>query len=245
MGRDLLQKPNVPIPLQEEGSENDSGKAKKLGVKGPRGRDLGGVPGQQPSARTKAQAQSPAKAQRGTTHAPAFKAAYFNEDTSGVNQVNQRSSAMAALRGQQGAADLRKVVLPPAVGVEHPEPAVLRQASALMGLEGVQDLDLEGLLARQSEWAQGDGVTPELLQARLEQLEAMVEARKSALARMRGARWAERSVTVQRALEQDGRALDECDDVASEGAQIVQQTAQRAEGMHARIAKALGIKRRG
>ena len=74
-----------------------------------------------------------------------FKAAYFNKDISGVKETNLAQSNMKALRGAEGATDLRKIVLPPAVGVENPDPVELRAATDLMGLDGSFDLDLETL----------------------------------------------------------------------------------------------------
>jgi hypothetical protein len=225
MGRDLLYKPPVPV-VQPEEAEGE-GKA-KAGQKP--SRDLGGV-------------GKTFEAPAGYTAPPknaAFKAAYFNRDTSGLGQANLRQSAAQALRGSESAVDLKKVVLPPPVGVSSPDPAQLRGATDLMALDGTYDLGLETLLGRQSAWARGKTVTVEALKARLAQLEQMVEDRRRALSRMPRP---DSSVTVDQALRTQGRALETGDDVVDSGRTLVRSTAAQAEGMHTRIAKMLGIKR--
>jgi hypothetical protein len=238
-GRDLLYKPNVPIVLSEEGSATKP-TADKVGVKGPRGRDLGGVPGEAP-----VRPPSTAVAEVGKTGPPAFKAAYFNKDVSGVRAANPRQSNLAALRGAEGATDLKKVVLPPAIGVDTPDPAQIRQAGELMGLDGTVDLNLQTFLGRQSGWAHAKGVTVEMIAERLAQLQGMVEARKAALKRMLQGRAKARaqSVTLEQANDAQGEVLQQVDDVVTAGAELVQKTAAQAEGMHKRLAKMLGIKR--
>ena len=132
--RDLLYKPNVPaVPSEEESATKQSiDKAGvKVGVKVPAGRDIGGVPGDAPLRPPPARTQ-----ETGRSGQPAFKAAYFNKDVSGVREANLRQSNLAALRGAQGVTDLKKVVLPPAIGVETPDPAQIREAGDLMGLDG-------------------------------------------------------------------------------------------------------------
>lgn len=249
-GRDLLYKPQVPIltPDDVEGT----GGAKKLGVKPPP-KEIGAeatAPSQQvrqPAASPELDARTGQQRPRAPTGkpgaAPAYKAAYFNRDISGVKSLNQNARPMQALRGAEGASDLRKVVLPPARGIETPDPAQIRAAGDLMGIDGSFLLDLPNLLQRQSTWARAPGVTLEMLQERLAYLAAMVEARKQALARM--ARYAKRtaSVTLDHARDVDGRGLDQAKDLADEAGSLIQRTADQAEGMHRRIAKALGIKR--
>jgi len=237
-GRDLLYKPQVPVILPDDAS--GAKKVDKTGTGAPRARDLGGVPGERPAA----PAAKPGRAAP-PTRTQAHKAAYFNKDVSGVREVNQRGSTMAALRGSQGATDLRKVVLPPAIGVEHPEPEVLKGAGKLMGLDGGLDLSLEAFLGRQGEWARGKGVTVEMIEARQAMLELMVEARKAALMRMIDVQNRElpRSVTVEQAVSAHGEALDEADDLAAQGRELIGRVAEQAEGMHMRLAKMLGIKR--
>ena len=135
MGRDLLYKPQIPQQLPDEGTE-EGPKAKKGGAKGVKGaRDLGGVG-------ESVQVKLPAGARGPRAGAPAHKAAYFNKDISGVKDANLAQSNMKALRGAEGATDLRKVVIPPAVGIENPDPADLRAASVLMGLDGGLELNL-------------------------------------------------------------------------------------------------------
>lgn len=237
-GRDLLYKPQVPQALPDDGT--DQKKVSKTGTKAPRGRDLGGVPAERPSA-------PPAPRGRAApgARAPAHRAAYFNNDTSGVHEVNQRASNMAALRGSQGATDLKKIVLPPAVGVEHPEPEVLRGVGDLMGLDGSLDLSLESFLGRQGQWARQKGVTVEMLEARMAQLEDMVAARKAALLRMINVQQRDLpySVTVTQAVSAHGEALQQSEDLAAEGRALIGRVAEQAEGMHRRLAKMLGVKR--
>ncbi|MBI5508137.1 MAG: hypothetical protein HY903_05235 [Deltaproteobacteria bacterium] len=237
-GRDLLYKPTVPVPLPEESSTTKPA-ADKVGVKVPHGRDLGGVPGDGP-------VRAPvAKAPTERASPPAFKAAYFNKDISGVKEANLRQSNLAALRGAEGASDLKKVVLPPAIGIETPDPAQIRQAGELMGLDGGLELNLQTFLGRQGAFAKAKGVTVEMIEERLRQLEAMVTARRAALARMLAGRAKARasSVTLEQADAAKGKALDETEDLAAAGGDLVRRTAAQAEGMHLRLAKALGIKR--
>jgi hypothetical protein len=234
MSRDLLYKPNVPVIGPEE-SDPKVKKADKTGTKGLRGRDLGGVT--EPSATPEVQTPAETPAVKKT---PAYRAAYFNRDSSSVKEINQRQSGLKALRGAEGASDLRKVVLPPAAYVDTPNPEVLRGASDLMGLDGSFELDLQSLLGRQSAWTRGQGVTAETIEQRKKQLERMVEARKAALARMKAKRAA--SVTVEQAVRAGGKALTQVQDVVSAGRELVGKTAAQAAGMHRRIAKTLGIK---
>lgn len=243
MSRDLLYKPAVPI-ITEESEVKPGPKTAKPGVQVPRGRDLGGVgdtqlkqPPPQAQAPTPSQAQAPAKT-------AAYKAAYFNNDSSGVRDVNLRQKNMQALRGSEGASDLRKVVLPPG-SKDVPDPGQLRGATDLMGLDGSFELNLESMIGRQSAWARGKGVTVEMIQERQRQLEQMIADRKKALARLKNGRAKKRqgSVTLEQAESGGGKALEQADDVVTAGGELVQKTHGQAEGMHKRIAKMLGIKR--
>jgi len=237
-GRDLLYKPSTPTLLPEEGAE-DASSAKRTGGKASVVRDLGGT-------RPATQVQRPAgSTPTDPSKAPAYKAAYFNKDISGVKHVNLGTRSMQALRGAEGASDLRKVVLPPAIGIETPDPATLRGASDLMGLDGSFEPSLESLLGRQGAWAKGQGVTVEMLLRRLAELEAMVEARRLALERMQQGRspTLAASITLEQARTTQGHALDDVEDVVAQGRTLVERTAAQAFAMHFRIAKALGIKR--
>ncbi|OGQ85297.1 MAG: hypothetical protein A2289_10845 [Deltaproteobacteria bacterium RIFOXYA12_FULL_58_15] len=235
-GRDLLHKPQVPIILPDEATDNSKTDVVKKPGKVGGARDLGRVSEGSSS-------QAPA-ARAPQTKAPAFKAAYFNSDTSGVREVNQRASNMKALRGGEGASDLRKIVLPPPPrGMESPEPARLRDASSLMGLDGSVDLCLENMLGRQGQWARGEGVTAEMILQRMEQLAVMVEARKVALARMlKQQRRLPPSPTVDQAVKAGGDAVNQSEDIAADGRELMERTAGAAAGMHRRLAKMLGIK---
>jgi hypothetical protein len=231
-GRDLLYKPAVPLVIPEE----ESVKGKKPDAKAqkaPGARDLGHV------------GESVVKEGTPAGKPKAFQNAYFNKDISGVRGVNLNTSKAASLRGGEGASDLKKVVLPPSVaGIENPEPAKLRGAIDLMGLEGGFGESLEGLLNRQGAWAKGKGVTVEMLKERLAQLESMVEARKAAIARMANGRSKKpvASVTLDYARRVAGKGLDAVADVAAAGTSLVRATAAQAEGLHRRVAKVLGIK---
>ncbi len=233
-GRDLLYKPQVPVPLQDEGAEE----TKK--AKGHKARDLGRVGDIVPTP-VKRPAGAPATR---TSKPAAYKAAYFNKDTSGVTEVNPNTSGARSLRGSTDATDLRTIVLPPPLGgIETPDPGVLSAASDLMGLEEVADHSLESLLTRQNAFAQGDGVTVEMLEFRMAQLEMMVEARRKALARVReAAPNSTASVTLTRAMETDGQGLNESHDLAEEGTRLIQDASGQAAGLHRRLAKVLGIK---
>lgn len=231
-GRDLLYKPQVPIPVNEE--EGDT--KRKPGAK-PTGRDLGSV-GETVKTRT----DPLLEAKKGP--APAYKAAYFTQDISGVRQVNLRTRGAQALRGGEGATDLRKIVLPPAYGIENPDPVIIRSAADLMGLEPGFIHDLAGLLTRQGAMARSPGVTREMLEARMALLNALVEARKAALERMRHGRAAQhaRSKTLELARGSNGNAMAGVKDVAAEGTELIREVRGQADGLHRRLAKMLGIK---
>jgi len=237
-GRDLLYKPQVTyIPEEETKGPKDKAKSSadkaKAPVKG--ARDLGHVGASVLKQMARAQESGAPKA---------FKHTYFNNDISGVGNPNLGANRMKALRGSSEAADLRKVVIPGAVGIEHPEPAVLQGAMDLMGAAEGFSNDLASLLGRQGAWAQSKGMTVEILQERLAQLEAMVEARKAALGRMAEGR-SDRpvtAVTVLHAAQAAGQGLEGVDDVAAAGTDLVRATADQAQGLHARLAKMFGVK---
>jgi hypothetical protein len=183
-----------------------------------------------------------------TVKNPAFKAAYFNQDTSGVRQANLRGSQAQAMRGGEGASDLKKIVLPPSnYGIDTPDPVQLRGATDLMGLDGSFELNLESMIGRQGAWAKGKGVTPEMIEARMKQLEQMILDRKRALARMKNGKGKKKatSVTVELADSAGGKAMEQVDDVVTAGKELIGRTVGQADGMHKRVAKALGIKRPG
>lgn len=236
-GRDLLYKPQITYIPEEESKSVEAKKvdkpAAKAPVKGPR--DLGQVGGSVLKQMARSQAAGKAKAHSHT---------YFNKDTSGVRGQNLAQSNMQALRGSEEATNLRKVVLPPAIGVEHPEPAVLQGAMDLMGVADGFSSDLASLLGRQGAWAKSKGMTVEMLEERMAQLEAMVEARKAALGRMGKGRSdrAVTSVTLLHAARSAGAALDDVEDVAAAGDELIRETASQADGLHARLAKMFGVK---
>jgi hypothetical protein len=151
--------------------------------------------------------------------------------------------AMSALRGAEGASDLRQVVLPGA-SKETPSPDELRSSSELMGLDGELSTSLQGLLERQGSFAQGKGVTIEMLEARMRQLEEMVAARKAALARVlqAGQDVPTTSATLVQAASGAGSAEDV--DLAQEGNRLIQAVQQEANDMHDRLRRTLGLKKK-
>lgn len=248
-GRDLLYKPPVPQIITDEGSETGGNKQGKFGGKTPSGRDIGNV-GDVIRARLDAKLpveRSGSGLAPGAAPAadPAYKAAYFNRDVSGVNQVNLRAKGAAALRGTEGATDLRKIVIPPAYGIDNPDPVIIRSAVDLMGLEPGAHVDLASMLTRQGALARNPNVTKEMLEARLAMLSQMVQARRAALARMAKRRAAKEANnrTLALARTADGKAMDKAVDVAAEGSNLIEEVRGDAEGMHKRLAKMLGIKR--
>jgi hypothetical protein len=92
--------------------------------------------------------------------------------------------------------------------------------------------------------ARSSGVTREMLEARMTLLNAMVEARKAALERMRNGRAKEyaKSKTLERARGALGNAMADVKDVAGEGTEIIREVRDQADGLHRRLAKMLGIK---
>lgn len=237
MGRDLLYKPPVPIQLPDE--EEEGGQVKKAGK-------TGSTAKHQDVRKTSASAletQLRQKLNAQQSKGPAFKNSYFNQDVNATQQVNMSTRAMSALRGGEGAADLRQVVLPGAAK-ETPSPDELRSSSELMGLDGDLSTSLQGLLQRQGSFAQGKGVTVEMLEARLAQLEEMVLARKAALARVLQAGNdvpASSSSLVQAA---SGAGSAENIDLAQEGNRLIQAVQQEAGDMHDRLRRTLGLKKK-
>jgi len=240
MGRDLLYKPQTPAMLPEDDAAPKKGDKQQPGNKNQvgrtvRARELGQVGEPLPSGRAPSE---------GTGKARAFQNPYFNKDSATIRQANLNSSTARALRGGEGASDLRKVVLPPAIGVDEPEPGRLRGALDLMGLEEMFEADLSGLLSRQGAWARAKGVTKEMLEARQAQLEEMVEARKAALGRMAEGK-SDRpitSCTLVHAATVAGQGVEQADDLAAAGNELIERTTGQADGMHRRLAKMLGIK---
>ncbi|MEO1483016.1 MAG: hypothetical protein AAFU77_13000 [Myxococcota bacterium] len=238
MGRDLLYKPPVPIPLQDD--DEDASKANKVKKPGA-SRVIGKVGDIVPSRVSRPAGADPTRANQ----PQAYKAAYFNKDTSGVNQMNPNTSGARALRGASDATNLRNVVLPPPLsGIETPDPGVLGSASEMMGLGQQEEFSLEGLLGRQNEFTRHAGVTAEMIEQRMAELEAMTEARKVALQRMHAQSGPSRMAnsTIEHAQEVEGAGVEKSYDVAEEGTFLVQRASDQARGMHKRVAKALGFK---
>lgn len=238
MGRDLLYKPPVPIPLQDDDDDASKvNKAKKTGAS----RVIGKVGDIVPTRVPRPAGSDPTR----VNDTKAYKAAYFNQDTSGVNQMNPNTSGARALRGSSDATNLRNVVLPPpSSGIDTPDPGVLGSASEMMGLGVVAEFSLESLLSRQNEFTRHEGVTAEMIEQRMAELEAMTEARKIALQRMHEQTGPSRiaNPTIEHAQDVDGEGVQKSYDVAEEGTFLVQRASDQARGMHKRIAKALGFK---
>ncbi len=249
MSRDLLYKPPVPIVVPEDQPDGKKPAVNKLGLP-VRARDLGGTKDELLKAPDPNAPQSPAASPSSAGapaegRAPAFKAAYFNRDVEATAQVNQRAKPMQALRGSEAAIDLRRVVLPQN-NIDSPDPGQLRNVSLLMGLEGGDAPKLSDMLARQGAWAQSEGMTVEKLMAFLDRMREMVAARRIALARFRllSSDRLSRAPMVQHAANVQGDALDGVEDLETEAATLTKQTSERAAGMHQRIAKTLGIKKK-
>ena len=231
MGRDLLYKPSVPFQLPDD--EEEGGKVKKK-KQAQQARELGRVG---TDAKSQLLAQRATGAQRAAYNNP-----YFNQDVSAVRQANFASKPMASLRGDEAASDLRQVVLPASVK-EAPQPEELSSAGALMGLGLAERVSIQDLLGRQAGWLQGKGVTVDMIEARMAQLEAMVAARKAALARVNSEGPQHTNVTLVQAIAADGGAMNAGDDLATEATRLVRGVEQEASGMHVRLAKTLGLKK--
>lgn len=203
--------------------EKETGKAKA-------GPDAGG-------AGTASQAPTVAK----PSAAPAFKAAYFNQDVATTSQVNLAARPQKALRGEEGATDLRRVVLPAPAASEAPsEPAALAGTLERMAPTEVGESALAGLVSRQGEWTERPSVKPETIAARQEKLERMVEDRKLALLRMQSLPLEARELsnTISHALQVDGAALSQPGaDVEKNGNDLIEKAEEKATAMRTRLAK--------
>ncbi len=267
--RDLLNKP-LPLVIPEERNVDKRGIPApilgKLGVQ-VRAREVGTeadapkiVPEPAATPAAKGKGAVGAAAQRGgsaqTQQAPstqeprqaAFRAAYFNRDVGGTKAPNLRAKPMAALRGEEGATDLKRVVLPPPSSSEAPQPEQLGGALARMLPTGQSAADgapaLEQLIAGLSQWTQQEGMTQEKLQARMEELEALVATRKAALERM--AQLTPEHLALAHTLTQAIMAEGE-DPVASpslidDANTLVRRSHDQADGLHLRLKKVMGIK---
>lgn len=237
MGRDLLYKPPVPIQLPDDEDEGAGVKKKGKTEGAAKHRDV------RATSATALEAQLRQKLNTQQGKGPAYKNAYFSQDVNATRRANMSTKAMSALRGAEGASDLRQVVLPGASKAA-PAPEELREVSELMGLDGELATDLQGLLQRQGSFAQGKGVTIEMLEARMRQLEEMVEARKAALARLvqNGNDVPGASASLVQAASGLGSAEDV--DLAAEGNRLIQAVKQEAGDMHDRLRRTLGLKKK-
>jgi hypothetical protein len=257
--RDLINKP-LPLVVPEERNPEKKGIPApvlgKLGVQA-RAREVGGEAdapkdrgtigppakggaGRAPGAGAKAPAALPQEV------APkAFRAAYFNQDVQATLAPNLRARPMAALRGEEGATDLKKVTLP-APAHAAPEPEQLGMALARMQAQDLTGLGLAGLLSELNTWTRKEGMTAEMIQARQAQLAQMVAERKEALARMSHLTpgHIQRSRTLTQAYLADGDGLTQDEDLQGAADNLVQRTAEQAWGLHTRLLKVMGTKRR-
>ena len=113
---------------------------------------------------------------------PAFMNQYFNRDVNALSQANQAQSGMRALRGEESAMDLKKIVLPTPDGLEQTEglaEIASKVVSACERSEGVR-----GALVGLAQWAQ-ENEGKESFNRRWAELDEMVEARKIAMARLK------------------------------------------------------------
>ena len=243
MGRDLLYKPQTVILPDEEEDEKavkKSDKAAKHQAKQARevGRSLGVDP--------RIQKQLDAKLQKGA-RGPAFKNDYFNKDVSNVGQTNQSTNSMKALRGSEGAADLRNIVLPALEGEGCAGATELRSAGEMMGLEGDASTSLEGLLQREGDWAQNPKNSLEALKSRFEEMERMVQTRKEALAKMRDKPKGDlhsANPTMRQADVSEDLALGDFGDLVGEANTLISAVEGQSVNMHDRLKKTLGIKKK-
>ena len=107
---------------------------------------------------------------------------YFNRDVNALSQANQAQSGMRALRGEESAMDLKKIVLPTPDGLEQTEglaEIASKVVSACERSEGVR-----GALVGLAQWAQ-ENEGKESFNRRWAELDEMVEARKIAMARLK------------------------------------------------------------
>lgn len=264
--RDLINKP-LPLVVPEEHNADKRGIPApvlgKLGVQ-TRAREVG-TEADAPAVRTpqddapevgakggkgaRPAAQRPSSSAASQTQEPqpkAFRAAYFNRDVQATQAPNLRAKPMAALRGEGGATDLKKVVLPPPSMGEAPRPEQL--GAALERMEPAQQgaPDLPHLLALHNAWTQAPGMTMEKLQARQAELEAMVEARKQALARMATLtpNHLTRAHTLAQAFLAEGTDVLAGDALQRDADDLVNKSHEQAHGLRARLKKVMGVKSR-
>lgn len=262
--RDLLHKP-MPLSSNEELKTDKTSppapQLNKLGVQN-RSRDLGGESQkdkEQPSPATSQPVSkstpTPAKSQKAgaqpvesetPARGPAYRSAYFNRDVASTQEANPRAQPMRALRGDEGATDLKKVVLPPPLSENIPNPEYLQTALELMRVDDLQHLDLGGLLGRQGAWSKAKGVTAEMIQQRLTQLQQMVEARLAALKRIQQLpkQQVAKSATLAQAMTQDADAVAQTPDLEAAGRELIASTVDQASGLHQRLSKVLGVKKK-
>ncbi len=256
MGRDLLYRPPPGYILPDEEEEGEGGK--KVGAKD----KTAGTKPQPLSAkvsRASEVGETVAKAPKAT---PAHLNAYFNKDVNGLRQVNQATSQMKALRGGEGAADLRKIVLPASELRQAPVPEELDRAGRLMGLAGglagdgasSKQPEFEDYLGRMAAWAQDKRRSVADIEALKAHFERMVAARKAALQRLRKSRGQHGAgenidlapnhgnTTWLQAEAAGGGAVEESEDLAGDARALVRATKEQAAPMHARVRKVLGIK---
>ena len=175
----------------------------------------------------------------------AFRNAYFNKDVAATGALNQRTREMAALRGQEGAADLRRVVLPHPPGAENPSPQDLHGALARMGGAEAEGTEFTELLGRQAAWTRREGVTPEAIAAAQAKLAALVELRRAALQRMRALppSHLEAAPSLGQAVVAADAGAQPPPDPEAEAEALVHANARRGAGMRRRLAKVMGSKR--
>lgn len=263
--RDLLHKP-IPLSSNEELKADKSGappvpQLNKLGVQN-RSRDIGGEAGQ---SKNREPSPTPSTASTSTrvgpkqgkappkqpepevsTRGPAYRSAYFNRDVASTQEANPRAHPMRALRGDEGATDLKKVVLPPPYGENIPNPEYLQTALELMNVDDLQHLDLGSLLGRQGAWSKAKGVTAEMIKQRLAQLQQMVDARLAALQRIQKLpkKLVAKSATLAQAITQDADTVTQTPDLEASGRELIASTVEQASGLHARLSKVLGVKKK-
>lgn len=252
----VLGKLGVQVRAREVGTEADAPKVTTEQApphSGPavRGRGQPAVKGrsaQQPDLRN-GQGQSGAAVDAPAPREAAFRAAYFNRDVGSTAAVNLRARPMAALRGEEGATDLKRVVLPPPQQALVPQPEQLGGAFARMVPEGQVSAtgapQLQDLIGSLSAWAQQPNMTYEQLQARMQQLEGMVELRKQALARMAQLSPAhlQRSCNLTQAIMVEGTDPLASPTLAEDAQALVEGSHQQAAGLHGRLAKVMGVKK--
>lgn len=236
----ILGKLGVQTRAKEVGTEKDAPALKQDKSPAP------GGPKGLPRPALKRDVRAPIGTPVGAPEEKAYKAAYFNKDVGALGAPNLRARPMAALRGEEGATDLKKVVLPPLTGSATPSPEMLGAALSAMGPAEMEAPHLMGLLERQAQWAQAKTTTAEQLQARMAQLEDMVAARREALERMAGLTPEHfgRSRTLTLGVTADPRVPVEPEGLENDANRLIDETAAQAGGLHTRLMKVMGIKRR-